>query len=673
MRTRIALAALTVASIAGAANAETATATATTSDRQPVRLTDRLPAEYTERGNLGGKTGPLVPALYADAMADMDAGRLTVDGVIDLQRAALSAPLELGGSGMETFSSASADGSEYVSHCDTEGYVDVVTVHGGDLDGDARDDFLTLPICYADDGRTRALRVEARRGTDGARLWTHTGGDGFGVSFADLDGDGTVEVVESRIEPVLPYQRVITPRGAAWAFEMRQTITAHDGVDGATLWTHQSTGVLTQALVGVAVTAITDMLTTVRVEPDADGDGGADVLITAFNRGEPQLYSPDARIGSAGAVMRGTVLAGRTGALVGSMTAALSDTVVCDDARLCPGVRKLKTDVVPWLAVSDDISGDGLGDVIGTSFAFLASGDAVGRVHAWSGGGAALWATPAEPRAALPLSAQLDGLGAADVLLLRADLNTNGVDTISMYEGQRGRRQWSQPIADPQTGMFVAFAGDTDGDGSVDIALAGGQLLDHVTITILSGAWGIDVWTRTVALPESAPRGYIWLAAAADLNGDGALDFVVPSTVYEPHPEYFDYYVFREAHGVAVDGATGADLWSTGPLASFGDVPYPTYGDADGDGAPDVWTEGLADDGSYGITVRDGLTRGAHYSFPLPPVDAMFAWVSQVVAGRYVGDDTPEVLVSRTHLVTLRAFDEFHHAVAGADGLAWYA
>ncbi len=298
-----------------------------------------------------------------------------------------------------------------------------------------------------------------------------------------------------------------------------------------------------------------------------------------------------------------------------------------------------------------DVSGDGVPDVVFTSFAGGAYTSA-GTITAISGAdGAQLWSVmPGIYASAGVALGDLDGDGAPEVC-------TAGMQYAVVCLDGAGVLKW-------EAGAEVSYVGapamaDLDGDGSAEVVF-GRQVFNADGSPRWVGAGGV---------------GYS-MSFAADMDGDPALEVVAGNTVYDTDgsilwasggfdgiPAVGDFdadglaEVVTTGNGtVTLTDDTGTILWSVSVPQGGGGGP-PTVADFDADGAPEI---GVAGGYAYSVLEADGTTR---WSMPVQDY-------SSAVTGSSVfdfeGDGAAEVVYADEE--TLWVFDGSTGAVELAMG-----
>jgi len=234
-----------------------------------------------------------------------------------------------------------------------------------------------------------------------------------------------------------------------------------------------------------------------------------------------------------------------------------------------------------------DADGDGLPEVL------------IGAHAAWAGvvrPPRTLWRLDeAPPIEATPV------VSGADVLLLSHVGGDPRRGRVVCVEGATGTPRWDVEIPASRTRAFAVA--DWDGDGCADIAHSGARVAtSEFVATVLSGRDGRRLFEAAERVSE--PCDAYSVPVVADLNGDGAPDFVTQR--WHRHDVW------------AVDGRTRALLWrhpTGGP--NMGGL---AAADFDGDGAVDVVSPST-DGRVYALRGRDGgviwsAAAGASRSVP---------------------------------------------------------
>lgn len=295
---------------------------------------------------------------------------------------------------------------------------------------------------------------------------------------------------------------------------------------------------------------------------DVDGDGYADVVI-----GAP---GPDATSGAAyvyhggpdGVATTPTTLAAPEGGRFGAAVAS-----------------------------AGDVDRDGYGDVIIGAYA---ERSAMGSAYLYRGGPTGLSATPmhilspvgagANFGAAVASAGDIDGDGYSDVVV-----GASGVGRAYLYAGGPGGLG-SDPLVlvAPDGGSFggaLGTAGDVDGDGFADVAIAAASLEVFTgRVYVYRGrSEGLDPTPRPLSAPDPDGAFGTSIAWAGDLDADGFADLIVGAPTVAASGRAYVYRGSAAGHSttpirvLAPDGAGGS---FGGAVAGAGDV--------DGDGFADV-------------------------------------------------------------------------------------
>lgn len=318
--------------------------------------------------------------------------------------------------------------------------------------------------------------ISARTGAIARRITVATGFSAAAV-IDDLDGDGERDVVLAASPNVL----------------------AVSSVSGATLWT--------------APNAITLQVATLLVIDDVDADGFSDLVVGSPNGSLTQTSSIVGR-------GRVEVRSGRTGALV--------STFAPDPGFGLGGSS----------CALGDFDGDGTRDFAVSPYFEYARrvGPASGSVRVYSGATLAeIFVLPPQP-----LGSRVSRIGDFDADGHEDLLVTVPIVAVRIHSGLNGAilREW--PIPDPSNGTFAVAAGDLDGDGVTDVAVATPQypVSGHWTlgfdpgpgyVRVFSGATGATIWTLTGS-DTNADFGAA-LVVHPDAQGDLVPDVCVTSTI----------------------------------------------------------------------------------------------------------------------------------------------
>ena len=344
---------------------------------------------------------------------------------------------------------------------------------GGDLDGDGMDDF-AVTVGHQGQGGAYTFTVEVYFGsplltTDLEHLTIHAPAlpSTFGTAVAileDADGDGLSELLVTAPPP--PGS---TEAGRAWIFS-----GAEGSVSALPDWSFTSTapgapfGAYAAAAGDLNADGLTDFLVSTAGQPAADGYSRAFVFYGAASLAieAPQALSSDARQDGFGAA-----------------------------------------------AASGDFNGDGVDDLLvaGPTFSLTAEQPDAGRVYAYAGSASGLSGSPSSTTtgragsrfgAALANAGDLNGDGTQDAAIGAPLASAGGPVTNGQafaYFGGRSGLSLAYDFTEAGEagndlfGAFVAGAGDLDGDGRDDLAVAApgrdlNGLTDGGALYLYSGA-----------------------------------------------------------------------------------------------------------------------------------------------------------------------------------------
>ena len=385
-----------------------------------------------------------------------------------------------------------------------------------DLDGDGRGDVVVGAVAE-DAGETGAGQVHVFSGATGALLRSLKSpapqfNGQFGASLAlvpDTDGDGRGDLLVGALAENGNGQQFRT--GRVYLFRgttdmVRLVLASPNPQFGRTF--------------GFAVAGV----------PDADGDGVADLLVSApFEDGG----APNAG--------RAYLFSGATGALLRSLVSPAPEA---------SGYFGFGVSGVP------DVDGDGRGDLL-----VLATRDdgvpgedgGAGRIYLFSGATGALLRTIGSPdpdaAGSFGFSAvgvrDADGDGRGDLLAAAFTTGRGGADNaghVSLYSGATGAVLMTLTSPNPEVGGFfgssIASVPDTDGDGRDEILVGAsaeaagyGGPLNTGRAYLFSGMTGALL--RSLASPAPDPgdfyAGYFGAAVASvpDVDGNGRADLLV--------------------------------------------------------------------------------------------------------------------------------------------------
>ncbi|MBK8233787.1 MAG: PQQ-binding-like beta-propeller repeat protein [Candidatus Eisenbacteria bacterium] len=214
--------------------------------------------------------------------------------------------------------------------------------------------------------------------------------------------------------------------------------------------------------------------------------------------------------------------------------------------------RHLGGDALYDLQSIEDVTGDGRRDVV------LAMGDAVGGARVVSGSsGATVWSRSAGSCQSVFVHPDANGDGVEDVVAGCWD------NQVHCYSGTTGAVIWNAAVG--TSVQRVVRLDDVSGDGVDDVAVGS---FDRAA-RVYDGATGTLLWRSLVGTLNG---GDVWaIDRLEDVTGDGVNDVCCGS---------FDTKVY------AMDGVTGAILWSY----TTGNRVFTVRGgpDLSGNGVPDV-------------------------------------------------------------------------------------
>ncbi len=377
------------------------------------------------------------------------------------------------------------------AEADTEDYA--VLVRAGDLDGDGTDDVVDVRDHVVFDDATgsitESIRLEARRGRDGAALWTVTPSQqGYVYPIFTATGPkGRPGVI------VVAYSGAFADGVVAGAGQEDTTVTSYDGA-GKQLWTQAFQG----AGLGSAQ-GFTEGFTDVTGLFDAVAGGGTDLLL----RTQADSFTADPTYTAvAYAVgLRVSVIDGATGT----------------QRDLGTPVLAAQGDAFPYAA--GDLDGDKRDDVVVVS----QTNDVPTATALRSNDGMTLWTyagTAAAHWLVTPLT-DVTGNGKDDVAV-RAYSYDSDKETVTLLDGTNGKARWTKD------GWSVLVLGDADrkhGDEVAVISVAQGDAFG-ITASAYNGS-GTRIWTSKRTVKTSDLQGGAYAASwgfVGDTNSDGVSD-----------------------------------------------------------------------------------------------------------------------------------------------------
>jgi hypothetical protein len=340
---------------------------------------------------------------------------------------------------------------------------------------------------------------------------------------------------------------------------------------------------------------------------DVDGDGHADIAAgTRF-----KLQQKTSQAGSA------AVWSGATGRLIRSWDGEWKDGLFGH-----------------WVMPVPDISGDGLADLLIAAPHASADAGMRGVVVARSpASGRELWRRTVTEGGNLgwdmALAGDQDGDGHADVFVGAPIDDTGRVYLLSSKDGAV-LRTYSPPEPAGSFGWYVARLDDLDGDGRPDLAVgapfakdASGAKVGRVWA--LSSANGTEL-RRWQGTDRRGGFGEV-LAGAGDLDGDGKSEIAVAAPATEDPTRTLpgEVYVYSSATGKELrhwSGSQPGELYGRMVVAA---------GDVDGDGVEDLaigapWYRRGTADKLGRVELRSGRSGKVLYEFFGDEADCWFGW-----------------------------------------------
>ena len=398
---------------------------------------------------------------------------------------------------------------------------------------------------------------------------------GHALAAGDIDGDGLRDLVVTSI----------------YRNESRGVVFAQSGP----VYGEIDLGSAAIQIEGEDVMSYTG--TAIAAGGDENGDGYDDLLI-----GIPNDHSL-ANSGGAAALFRGP--AG------GTMPLSAADAVLCGDGT---------GDIVgSSLAYVGDLDGNGTADFLIGAPHIGPQGDQIGHVHVIHGpvsGTVAVSEFPTRLVGVVPSDAfgyalaeagDVDGDGVTELIVGAPYSDVQGMDAgmVYLFSGDiagevsalEAEAQLAGEVGGDQAGYDVASAGDVDADGYDDILVganahnAGGYYDSGVVYLLRGPVYGIgslaDAYARFEGTQAEAYAGGS-LAPAGDVDGDGFDDMLVGSNRFHDC-DGFAYLIYGPpATGTTLLSDADATFYTEGcPLCGVGWDVAPA-GDIDEDGYDDV-------------------------------------------------------------------------------------
>lgn len=458
----------------------------------------------------------------------------------------------------------------------------------GDLDGDGLHDVVDLRdhVVYDETlgTETDTLRLDARRGRDGALLWsvaTPSGGYVFPV-LTKVGASGRPGVV------AIVYGGTGADALVAGGGETKTTLAAYDHA-GATAWTSTFEGAAAYHLAGWQ-----DVYATVDGVLDAVPGGGTDFLVDVVS--DASANDPTGTVWEGRAVMQPTIVDGATGT-----SRSIGNPVVTSESSFG----------VPL----GDLDHDGKDDIGLLSWGAFASLAALRSTD-----GARLWTlTSTSDDMWTDTLPDVTGDGVPDIALEEYGQAT---PTIALVDGVTGKVRWRH------AGSWLLPIGNVDGRPGAEVlatAYLSGSAARGVTLTAYTGS-GAARWSVTRQVKVSDLRDYRTsiYTDAGDTGGDGVTDIgysivVTPLGALERRSEgavngrtgKVTHAVAKDARGarVAIDGH-GTDAYTS--TVKNGVLTLTAYR---GDRSAKLWTSAFAVGGSSDSESLKSLDSGSAYVF----------------------------------------------------------
>jgi hypothetical protein len=572
---------------------------------------------------------------------------------------------------------------------------------GGDLDGDGLEDVLSF---VADE---TSARLQARRGRDGAPLWSADLEDTL-AAFAyptgrDLTGDGVDDLLVEGLTSSAPEPAELTldPLTETYSYGFTADVTwlfgVVSGVDGSPVWTRTVPGTIDESFSyrggpgGVVyefdyTLRSTALAVVPALSDDLTGDGLADLAVSTISV-DVDDHATGASALVAGAVRATATLRGSTlGEVVEGTTGR---TAVERSATEQPGVSVL----VPVGQVVGSPVADlawttyGIPDFDGVCAGALVAGDCVSMedsapsvsVELLDGATAtSVWerTTPGFDAFVRPTRTDVDGDGSSDLAVEVFDTHPR----LEVVSGADGAQLWRADgtefpplllgVDDTASGRLavvadVAFNSDED----AVFGTAAGRI-EAIIERRAASAGDVLSTTRHAASAEVPTddgglgfTGVAILATGEDGDGDDVGELVVSVAIEATSFDTDGDVTSSSAQSAAVvesfDGARRALTESSDDVRFL--LPL---GDLDGDGLLDLQRDVLVGDDGFAFTADTTAFRlvdgeelwrleGSLFDVPLPAGDQDGSPGAELLQVRY-GDGPPEVLSLRGQDLTVR-------------------
>ncbi|HPH92421.1 MAG TPA: FG-GAP-like repeat-containing protein, partial [Ferruginibacter sp.] len=571
----------------------------------------------------------------------------------------------------------------------------------GDVNGDGYSDIITGSNLFSFGQTNEGVAIVYRGSATGilsttaAILQMNQAGANMGISVAsagDINGDGYSDVIVG----ASLYDNTQTNEGAAIVYN--GTATGINIVAADTLVRGQAS-----ANMGFSVSGAGDM----------NGDGYSDIIIgaPAYDKGQPNEGVVFVYHGSATglSVLIETIEKSQVGASFGVSVACAGDingdgysdiiigAYLFDNGQTDEGAaftyegsaggffmssvstlecNQLSANMGRCVASAGDVNGDGFSDVIvganlfdngqtdeGTSFVYSGSANGIKEPVAWV---LVIQQSNAQFGTSVSSAGDVNGDGFSDVII-GAPLYDNGEadeGRVYLYYGSgNGIGPSTIPViletnkGGANLGNAVAAAGDINGDGYSDIALAAqnytnGQTAEGAVYIYYGSATGITaVGMDTLESNQAGAQMGVSLSSAGDVNGDGYSDVIAGAWGYNNGQNRSGgaFVYLGSDSGI---NKTAVTILKTNQANSYFGYSVSTAGDVNGDGYSDVivgaWAfdDGQTDEG--GIFIFHGSNAGintiAADTLEKNQANAGVGW-SVAGAGDVNGDGYSDVII----------------------------